>query len=154
MHVRARLGPNGQVSLSYEHRAELGGGVRLAMAGTINGTPFRTTSFRMGDFTGIAIRKEVQVAAGVSPGDEVDLEIRLDTAPRTVDPPPALAAALAEDALAQAAFSAMSYTHQRECAEWVAAAKKGDIRDRRVAKALELLHTGQAPGQRPRKRPA
>lgn len=85
MRLRVRLGPQGQVPLTYEQRAELGGGVRIPLAGTINGTPFRTTSFRMGDFTGIALSKQMQRDAGVSPGDEVDLDIRRDTAPGTVE---------------------------------------------------------------------
>jgi len=85
MRLRVRLGPQGQVPLTYEQRAELGGGVRIPLFGTINGTAFRTTSFRMGDFTGIAFRKQVQRAAGAEPGDEVDLEILRDTTPRRAE---------------------------------------------------------------------
>ncbi len=88
MRLQVLLGPNGQVPLTYEQREKLGGGVRIPLTGTINGAPFRTTSFRLGDFTGIAFPKEVQRAAGVSAGDEVDVEIRRDTAPRAVDPSP------------------------------------------------------------------
>lgn len=144
MRLRVRLGSNGQVPLSYEQRAELGGGVRIPLAGTVNGAPFRTTSFRMGDFTGIAFRKEVREAAGVSPGDEVDVDVHRDTAPRTVDLPDALATALAADPAAKAAYDDMSYTNQREYAEWVAGAKRDETRDRRVAKALEMLRAGRA----------
>ena len=143
MRLRVRLGPNGQVPLNYEQRAELGGGVRIAIAGTINGTPFRTTSFRMGDFTGIAFRKEVQLAAGAAPGAEVDLEIHRDTAPRAVPAPPTLAAALAGDPVARAAYDAMSGSHRREYAEWVAEGDKDETRQRRVARALELLRAGK-----------
>lgn len=86
MRLRVHLGAQGQVALTYEQRAELGGGVRIPLAGTINGEPFRTTSFRMGDFTGIAFRTQVQRAAGASPGDEVDLEIRRDPGAASIDP--------------------------------------------------------------------
>ncbi len=89
MRLRVRLGPHGQVPLSYEQREELGGGVRIPLSGTINGSPFRTTSFRMGDFTGFAFRAAVQRAAGVAPGDEVDVEVLRDTAPRHAGPAPA-----------------------------------------------------------------
>ena len=139
MQLRARLGPNGQVRLSYEQRQELGGGVRIPLTGTVNGTPFRTTSFRLGDFTGIALSKDVQRAAGVSPGEEVDLEISRDTSPRTVELPPALAAALAGDPVARAAYDALPPPHRREYAEWVAGAATEEVRERRVAKTLELL---------------
>ena len=142
MRLRVRLGPQGQVPLSYEQRAELGGGVRIPLAGTLNDAPFRTTSFRMGDFTGIAFRKQVLMDAGVAPGDEVDVEILRDTAPRTVVPPTELEAALAADALAEAAYDAMSYPRRREYAEWVGAAKKDGTREKRVARVLEMLRAG------------
>ncbi len=145
MQLRVTLGANAQVPLSYEQREELGGGVRIPIAGTLNGAPFRTTSFRMGDFTGIAFRKEVQQAAGVAPGDEVEIEISRDTAERKVEPPPALAVALERDPIAKTAYDAMSYTHRREYAEWIAAAKQDETRDRRVVKALELLRQGKPP---------
>ncbi|MGB9378733.1 MAG: YdeI/OmpD-associated family protein [Mycobacteriales bacterium] len=146
MHLRVRLGQQGQVELSHEQRAELGGGVRIPVAGTINGAAFRTTSFRMGDFTGIAFRKQIQLAAGAAPGDEVDLEIERDTAPRLVEVPAELAKALADDATARAAFDGMSFTHRREYAEWIAGARKDETRERRLAKALTMLRAGQPLG--------
>ncbi|PZS30740.1 MAG: 2-isopropylmalate synthase [Pseudonocardiales bacterium] len=143
MRLKATLSSKAEVPLSFEQREELGGGVRIPIAGTINGTPFRTTSFRMGDFTGIAFRKETQRAAGVAPGDEIDLEISRDTAERTVEPPPALAAAFGTDPAAKAAFDRMSFTHRREYAEWIADAKQEATRKKRVARALELLRAGK-----------
>lgn len=145
MRLRVVLGPKAEVPLSYEQRKELGGGVRIPVAGTVNGTRFRTTSFRMGDFTGIAFRKEVQRLAGVAPGDEIELEIARDTHERTVEPPPALATALAAHPEARAAYDRMSFTHRREFAEWIAEAKQGTTRDRRVARTLELLREGKPP---------
>ncbi|HEV3496674.1 MAG TPA: YdeI/OmpD-associated family protein, partial [Actinomycetes bacterium] len=53
-----------------------------------------------------------------------------DDQPRTVDPPPDLAAALAADPEARAAFDGLSFTHQREYAEWVAEAKRESTRRR------------------------
>ncbi|MEP6696149.1 MAG: YdeI/OmpD-associated family protein [Pseudonocardiales bacterium] len=146
MRLRVTLSAKAEVPLSFEQREELGGGVRIPVTGTVNGTPFRTTSFRMGDFTGIAFRREIQRAAGVAPGDEVELEISRDTAPRTVEPPAALAAALAGDPVAKAAFDRMSYTHRREYADWITAAKQEVTRNRRVARALELLRAGKPAG--------
>lgn len=143
MRLRLRLDAHAAVPLSYEQREELGGGVRIPIAGTLDGTAFRTTSFRMGDFTGIAFRKEVLTAAGVGPGDEVDIDLRRDTAERTVQPPPALVEALAGDPIAKSAYEAMSYTHRREYAEWIGQAKQADTRRRRLAKAIEFLREGR-----------
>ena len=145
LRLRVTLGAKAEVPLSYEERQQLGGGVRIPIAGRINGVDFRTTSFRMGDFTGIAFRKELQEAAGVEPGDEVELVLARDTAERLVDVPAPLAAALDGDPAAKAAYEAMSYTHRREYAEWIDEAKKDDTRERRVARALELLREGKPP---------
>jgi uncharacterized protein YdeI (YjbR/CyaY-like superfamily) len=74
-------------------------------------------------------------------GDTVDVAIELDTAPREVEVPEALASALAAEPAARAAFDALSYTHRKEYARAVADAKKPETRDRRVAETLEKLRT-------------
>jgi Bacteriocin-protection, YdeI or OmpD-Associated len=58
---------------------------------------------------------------------------------RTVELPPALAAAFDEDEDAREAFDRLSYSHRREYAEWIAEAKRDDTRSRRVAKTLGQL---------------
>ena len=87
----------------------------------------------------LGLNREVREAARAEAGDEVDLELQLDTKPREVEVPPALAAALAADSEALAAFEQLSYTHRKEYARWVAKAKRDETRERRVAKTLEDL---------------
>ena len=55
----------------------------------------------------------------------------------------ALAAALAADDEARAAFEKLAYTHRKEFARWVDEAKRDDTRERRVAKTLEMLRRGE-----------
>lgn len=57
--------------------------------------------------------------------------------------PQELAAALAHDAAAQAAFAALSPSHRREYAEWIAEAKRAETRERRVAATLLRLSEGK-----------
>jgi uncharacterized protein YdeI (YjbR/CyaY-like superfamily) len=76
----------------------------------------------------------------------VEVELALDTAPREVEVPPALATALAGDAAAQAAFDALSFTHRKEYARWVAEAKRPETRERRIAETLARLRAGKPPG--------
>lgn len=73
----------------------------------------------------------------------VVIELAADDQPRTVDPPPDLAAALAEDPEARAAFDGLSFTHQREYAEWVAEARREPTRRRRVAQTVQMLRDGR-----------
>ena len=71
------------------------------------------------------------------------IELEADDQPRTVDPPPDLAAALSADPEARAAFDGLSFTHQREYAEWVAGAKREATRQRRVAQSVQMLKDGR-----------
>lgn len=79
------------------------------------------------------------VGPGRAGGDEVEVRLDLDDAPRTVDVPEALAAALAADAVAKAAWEELSYSRQRAHADSVADAKGDDTRARRVTKVLDAL---------------
>ncbi len=91
----------------------------------------------------LGLSKEVRGHAGVDAGDDVQVALELDLAERTVDLPPALADGLARDPDASVAYGRLAYTHRKEFANWVAEAKRDETRDRRVAKALEMLRGGQ-----------
>lgn len=65
--------------------------------------------------------------------------------PRPVPPlPPDLAAALASDRTAKAAFDALAPSHRREYIEWITEAKREATRATRIAKTLELLRAGNS----------
>jgi len=91
----------------------------------------------------VGLNRDVRDAAGVKAGDRVDALIALDAEPREVEVPDALAAALAADAAARSGFDALSFTHRKECARWIAEAKREETRDRRLAQALERLRQGK-----------
>ena len=65
---------------------------------------------------------------GVAAGDEVDIEIALDTAPREVVVPPDFAEALQGDAAAGAVFAGLSYSKQRRFVLSVEGAKTAETR--------------------------
>ena len=54
-----------------------------------------------------------------------------------------LAAALATDPRAEAAFARMSFTHRKEYARWIAEAKREETAQRRVEQALEKIKAGR-----------
>ncbi len=119
------------------------GKARAPVRGTINGHPFRSTIAVYGGRSYLPVRRDLRDAAGVAAGDAVVIELEADDQPRTVDPPPDLAAALAADPEAGAAFEGLSFTHQREYAEWVAEAKREATRRRRVEQAVQMLRDGR-----------
>ena len=118
------------------------GQARPPVRGTVNGTPFRGRLAVYGGVTVLGLRREIRAAAAIDVGDSVAVELDLDDAPRAVELPPELEAALAADAELRAAFDALAFTHRREYAEWVAEAKRQATRDARAAKALQMLRDG------------
>jgi hypothetical protein len=141
MRFKATLGERGVV-VPGDPKAEFGG-ARAPVAGTVNGAPFRG---RLMVYRGVAylgFRKEIRDAAGgIEQGDEVEIDIERDDAPREVEVPEALADALAGDPAARAVFDGLAFTHRKEYATWIAEAKKEETRERRVRRALEMLHGG------------
>jgi len=117
----------------------LGAGKRPAVRVTINGYTYRSTVAVYGGEFLLGVSDEVRKASGVRAGDELDVELALDTAPREVDVPPDLAAALRAAPTAQRAFDALSYSNRRRYVLSVDGAKSAETRQRRIAKAVEEL---------------
>ena len=117
----------------------LGGGKRAKVVVTLHGHTYRSSLASMGGQVLISLSAENRAKAGVAGGDQVEVDVALDDAPRTVELPPELAEAFAADPAAKAAFDALSYSNQRRLAEPIAAAKAADTRARRVAKVLGEL---------------
>lgn len=137
-------GPAAAVVLDDDQVEAIGEGAkRFPVVATVNGYTWRTSVTRMrGEFL-LGLNRAVREAAGVHAGQTVDVLVELDAAPREVDVPEALASALAGDPAASAAFDAMSYTHRKEYARWIAEAKREETRERRVAEALQMLREGK-----------
>lgn len=72
----------------------LGAGKRPPVSVTINGYTYRSTVSVMGGAYMVGVSAENRAGAGVAGGDQVDVEIELDTAPRDVTLPSDFAAAL------------------------------------------------------------
>jgi Bacteriocin-protection, YdeI or OmpD-Associated/Domain of unknown function (DUF1905) len=126
------------IELPFDVRT-LFGRARPPVVVTLKGHSWRSTvSVYSGRFY-LPVSRPNRDAARVKVGDAVTVKVELDEAPRTVEPPPELAAALRTDARARAAWERLSFSHRREHAEAIAGAKKPDTRARRVAKALTLL---------------
>ncbi len=114
-------------------------GKRIPVVITINGYSYRSSIvFYSGQFL-IALSAENRAGAGVAAGDEIEVDVEPDDAPRDVEVPAELAAALATDADAAAAFAALSYTNKRRIVLSIEGAKTDATRERRIAKALEEL---------------
>lgn len=119
--------------------AALGQNKRPPVRVTINGYTYRSTVAVLGGRFMIGVSNDVRAASGVAAGDEVEVDLELDPAPREVSVPAELAAELARDAAASRAFEALSYSKKRLIVDPVANAKTAETRDRNIAKAMTSL---------------
>jgi hypothetical protein len=119
----------------------LGAGKAFPVAVTIGDRTARLRLARMGGENMIGFSKAVRGELHVEIGQEIDAVIRVDTAERTVDVPPALAAALDAEPALRSAFDALSPSVRKEHARSVVEAKQEATRDRRIAKIVDGLRT-------------
>ncbi len=137
-------GPAAAVVLDGNQVDALGEGAkRFPVVATVNGYTWRTTVAPMGGEFLVGLSRAVRTGAAVEAGDEVDVILELDTQPREVEVPEALATALASDPAAKAAFDGMAFSHRKEYARWITEAKREETRQSRVRKALEMLREGR-----------
>jgi hypothetical protein len=122
----------------------LGSGKRPPVTVTINGFTYRSTVAVLGGAYMVGISAENRAGAGVAGGDEVDIDIELDTAPREVAVPADFAAALDAEPRARATFDGLSNSNKGWHVSSITGAKTDETRKRRIAKSVEMLSQGRA----------
>ncbi|WP_028935145.1 YdeI/OmpD-associated family protein [Pseudonocardia spinosispora] len=145
MRFRGRVELGGKtatgITVPEEVVTGLGSGRRPAVRITVGGHTYRTTVAPMGGAFFVPLNAANRAEAGVAAGDEVDVDIELDTEPRTVTVPDDLAEALASEG-AREAFDALSYTKRRERVTSISEAKTEATRSRRIRKIVAELTAG------------
>ena len=112
-------------------------GARFPVVVTINGFSYRSTVTPYRGQTMLPLSSENRTGAGVEAGQEIDVDIEFDDAPRTVEVPDDLAAALSDTA--RAAFDALSVSRRKAIVGPIEDAKTPETRERRIAKAVADL---------------
>ncbi|HEY4634573.1 MAG TPA: YdeI/OmpD-associated family protein [Candidatus Limnocylindrales bacterium] len=110
---------------------------------TVNGYTYRSTVAAYGDVFMLPLAAEHRTAAGVTAGDEIDVDLELDTAPREVDVPADFAAALDADPPARRTFDALSNSNKKWHTLNVEGAKSEETRRRRIEKSIATLREGR-----------
>ena len=123
--------------------AALGSGKRPAVIVRIGSHSYRSTVAVMDGVFMLPLSAENRQAAGVTAGDEVEVTLEPDTAPREVTVPDDFAAALDADPVARRTFDALSYSNKRFHVEPIVAAKTEDTRRRRIEKSVGILRQGR-----------
>jgi hypothetical protein len=127
----------------------LGAGKRPPVRVTINGYTYRNTIAVMGGVFMVGVSSENRAKANVAGGEEVDVEIELDTQPRELALPPDFASALEHAPDARRLFDTLSYSRQQALVLPISEARTPETRERRIDKALTALRdSGTAPSHR------
>jgi hypothetical protein len=147
MRFRTTIVQSGKTATGIEVPGEvmeaLGSGRRPAVRVTINGYSYRSTVASLGGKSMVGLSAEHRAGAGVAGGDEVEVDLELDTTPREVTVPADLAAALDAEPAARATFDGLSYSNRSWHVLQVTGAKTEETRRRRVTRSVEALRQGR-----------
>ncbi|MET0425238.1 MAG: YdeI/OmpD-associated family protein [Actinoplanes sp.] len=148
MRFRAELQRTGGTTTGFEVPEQivtgLGGGGRPKVTATVNGYSFRSSIAKMGGRYRLGVSAERRGEAGVEGGQVYDVDVELDTAPREVEVPADLQAALDADPAVRDFWATVSPSHQRWHVDQLTSAKTEETRSRRLAKSIALLAAGKA----------
>lgn len=111
---------------------------RVKIKAIIDTVVYRGLLTPMGGEYGLFMNKEIREKIGKNIGDMVQISIEEDTEPRIVDVPADLLEAM-QAADVKDFFDSLSFTHQKEYAVWITEAKKAEIRQNRILKAIEMM---------------
>jgi hypothetical protein len=119
--------------------ARLGTHKRPPVSVTINGYIYRSTIAPINGVFMIPLSAEHRTGAGVEAGEEIEVDVLLDTAPRTIEIPEDFAATLEAHPVANKYFDDLSYSNQLRIVTSIESAKAADTRQRRIDKAIASL---------------
>jgi hypothetical protein len=120
----------------------LAAGKRPTVTITINGHSWRSRVAIMRGRYLLGLSNANRQAAGVVTGDEVDVDVELDTEPRVVVEPADFARVLDADPVARTAYERLAYGRKLQYVRAIESAKKPETRKRRIDKAVATLRDG------------
>jgi hypothetical protein len=133
-----QFGNNTGIEVPVEVIEELGGGKRPAVAVRIGDFAFTSTVGVMQGLTLIPFSAERRAQSGLRGGNQITVDLELDTAPRTAVVPDDLAGAL-DIAGKSDIFAKLSPSARRAHVTQVEGAKAPETRARRIAAIVERL---------------
>ncbi|HEY6609504.1 MAG TPA: YdeI/OmpD-associated family protein [Candidatus Limnocylindria bacterium] len=148
MRFRTTLQLEGKSATGFQVPAEvveaLGQGKkRPAVTVTINGYSYRSTIAAYGDVYMLPLASGHREAIGATAGDELEVDLELDTAPRIIEVPTDFAAALDAEPAARQTFEALSYSNKSYHVLSIEGAKTEETRQRRIEKSIATLREGR-----------
>lgn len=123
--------------------AALGAGKKPPVKVVLNGYSYRSTVATVSGSYMVGLSAAHRAASGLKSGDPVEVEVELDTEPRTVELPADFQAALNSDAQAKQTFEKLSNSLKGYHVSQVTGTKNPETRQRRIEKSITTLHAGK-----------
>jgi hypothetical protein len=117
----------------------LGAGKRPPVVVNVNGFTYRSTVAPMGGKFLIPFSAARRQDSGIGGGDAIEVDLTLDTAPRTIEVPADLRAALDASPKAAVAWETLSFSSRKAHVDAVSGAKAAETRARRIAAIVGKL---------------
>lgn len=133
------VGNNTGIEVPPEVIESFGAGRKPPVKVIVNGYEYRSTVAVMDGKYMISFSSDKRAATGIEGGDPIVVDVELDTAPRTVEVPVDLAAAIDAAPGAREAWDRLAPSHKKAHVTAVESAKAPETRQRRIAKAVEAL---------------
>jgi Bacteriocin-protection, YdeI or OmpD-Associated/Domain of unknown function (DUF1905) len=134
-----RDGNNTGIEVPADVVESLGAGKRPPVVVNVNGFEYRSTVAPMGGKYLLPFSAARRRESGIKGGDAIDVELTVDAAPRIVDVPADLQAALDASPAAATAWQKLSYSNRKAQVESVLGAKAAETRARRIAAIVTKL---------------
>jgi hypothetical protein len=134
-----QMGNNTGIEVPADVLDALGAGKRAAVVVTVNGYEYRSTVASMGGKYLLPFSAERRTESGIGGGDAIEVELTVDTAPRTVEVPDDLRSALDASPAAAAAWEKLAPSYKKAHVTSVLGAKAAETRARRIAAVVLKL---------------
>jgi len=115
----------------------------VRVRGKIGGVAVKSSLMALGDGTRcVGVHKATVAAAGFKVGSTLEAVLEFDDAPRELAVPADFAKALGK---LRPVFDKLSFSHRKEHVDAILKAKKPETRQRRIAKAIEMIKAKKKP---------
>ena len=127
--------------MPFDARTEFGSGGIIRVHGTVNGFPFHSSIFphRSGRHFLMVNKKMREGAQVCEPGDQLEITLEMDRAPKAVKLPPALRKAIDANAAAKKFFDDLPPSSQRYRADMVNDVKTAAGKQKKIAAIVQHM---------------
>lgn len=138
-----QIGNNTGICVPEEIVEQMDAGKKPPVNVTVNNFSYKSSIAVMNGKFMISVSAAIRSKTGIKGGDQVTVQLELDTQPREVTLPADFEEALDKNPEAKAFFKQLSYSNKQRYVLPIGQAKTEETRQRRIEKAIQDLSEGK-----------